>query len=126
MSGQRTIRMIPDAAQPRARKVAGEPLADESQDSASSAAGDRVARPESAPGCRRCEQAQGTGGLHRLGFGPVEGAPGGGLVAERVPGDRLQQERVNQPERPVSSDVSTQVMVSPVPAWRTMRAPSVA
>src|SRR5215510_5041700 len=45
-NGQRTIRMMPDAAQPRARKVAGEAPTDESQDSASSA-GDRVARPES-------------------------------------------------------------------------------
>ena len=36
-SGQPTIRMITDDAQARARKVAGEPLAGESQDSASSA-----------------------------------------------------------------------------------------
>ena len=39
-----------------------------------------------------------------VGFGQVEralqGAPGGGRVAERVAGDRLQQERLSQPARP--------------------------
>jgi hypothetical protein len=58
----------------------------------------------SAPAYGRCQQAQGAGardGLkeHAVGFGQVEGvlqgALGCGRVAERVPGDRLQQERLN-------------------------------
>ena len=43
-----------------------------------------------------------------VGFGQIEralkGAAGRGLVAERVPGDRLQQESLNQPGPPAHSD----------------------
>ena len=44
-------------------------------------------RPERAVGLRQVQRA-------------LEGAPGGGRVAERVPGDRLQQESLSQPGPP--------------------------
>jgi hypothetical protein len=43
-------------------------------------------------------------GQHAVGFGqverPLQGPVGGGRVAERVPGDRLQQEGLSTPGRP--------------------------
>ena len=47
-----------------------------------------------------------------VGFGQVQralkGAPGGGRVAERVPGDRLQQEGLDQPGPPAHSGGAVQ------------------
>ena len=42
----------------------------------------------------REEQALGLGEVE----GPLEGTPGGARVAERVAGDRLEQERLHHPE----------------------------
>jgi hypothetical protein len=65
MNGQRTIRMILDDAQRRMRNVAGEPLADQWKELGEF--GGTGPKPESAWACGGCEQAQGAGGLDRLG-----------------------------------------------------------